>query len=114
MLEEIENNTLPYALMIGVEYDLFWTLNPKSLSPFIKAFSLRQKYDDSVAWQSGAYIRMAIASCMDKGILYPKKPFSDKLDNNYEVKDDVMSPAEIRERFMAHALLLNSNFRKEV
>jgi len=39
--------------MIGVEYDLFWRLNPKSLTPFVKAFSMKAKYEDSLAWTMG-------------------------------------------------------------
>lgn len=94
--------------MIGVDYELFWTLNPKSLSAFIKAFSLKQKYDDAMAWQAGMYIKLAIASSLGKDNKYPKKPF---LENESEQKP--MSQEEIKRRFMIHAQLINSKFRKE-
>lgn len=93
--------------MIGVDYDLFWTLNPKSLSPFIKAFDLKQKYDDTVAWQQGYYIRMAIASCFDKNAKYPSKPLGNK------EKDSEMDNEEIKRRFLAHANMINRQFGKE-
>ena len=94
--------------MIGVNYDLFWTLNPKSLSPFIKAFSLKQKYDDSIAWKHGLYVRMAIASSLGKNVKYPNKPFMD------DSTERVMTPQEIKERMLRQMKLVNSRFEKEV
>ena len=91
--------------MIGVDYDLFWTLNPKSLSPFIKAFKLKQKQADVQNYNLGLYIRMAIASCMDKNSKYPNKPLMDK-------HDEPMSAEEIKRRFMAHAQLINQKFER--
>lgn len=32
----IKNILLKEALKVGVDYDLFWKLNPKSLQPFLK------------------------------------------------------------------------------
>lgn len=93
--------------MMGVNYELFWTLNPKSLVPFTKAFALKQKYDDSMAWKNGAYIRMAIASCLNKSAKYPTKPLMD------DQGDKPMSPEEIKRRVMAQAQLINSRFKKE-
>lgn len=87
--------------MIGVDYDLFWTLNPKSLSPFVKAFDLKQKYDDRLAWQTGAYIRYAIASVLSKGNAYPQEPFSSK-----GVQRE-MTPEEIKEKMMRNAEIIN-------
>jgi hypothetical protein len=97
------NDVLPNALMIGVDYDLFWELNPKSLEPFIKAFQLKQRYEDAMNWNLGNYFRMAIASSMSKNAKYPNKPMLE----NKESKQH-MSPEEIKKRFMAHAELLNA------
>jgi hypothetical protein len=94
--------------MMGVDYELFWTLNPKSLSPFTKAFSLKQKYDDSMAWQSGVYIRMAIVSSLNKEAKYPKRPMmADK------VKEKGMSSEEIKNRVMAQSQKINAKFEKK-
>ena len=101
---------LPNALMMGVDYNLFWVLDPKGLSPFIKAFSLRQKYEDSMAWQQGLYIRMAVASCLDKSSKYPVKPMLAE-------KEKEETPEQVQERmkrnFMNHAMLLNARFGEE-
>jgi len=111
-LQKIEDEVLPNALMIGVDYDLFWTLNPKSLSPFVKAFSLKQKHEDALAWSQGIYIRLAISSCLNKASKYPEKPMmADKIKVEPEKP---MSMEEIKRRFMAHANDINIKFRKEV
>lgn len=95
--------------MIGVEYDLFWTLNPKSLSPFVKAFDLKRKYDDYVSWTNGLYVQRAIASCLGKNQKYPKKPFFDKS----EQKLIPMSPDEIKEKMFEQMKKINARFRKD-
>ena len=95
--------------MMGVNYDLFWTLNPKSLIPFVKAFDLKRKYDDSVAWTNGVYIQMAIASCFNKTQKYPKRPFL----TEKPVEQSVMSADEIKERMFAQMNKINKRFRKE-
>lgn len=94
--------------MIGVDYDLFWTLNPKSLSPFIKAFELKQDYDDEFSWRLGTYIRMAIASSLSKDSKYPEKPFS------YQPKGaTTMTPEQIKEKMMATVVIINTQLEKE-
>lgn len=100
------NTMLPNALFIGVDYDLFWTLTPKSIQPFYKAFSLRQKHDDELAWQQGAYIRMAIASTISDKQKYPSKPMSAKTVNN-ESKQD-----EIKRKFLNSMTNINTRFTR--
>lgn len=60
--------------MMGVDIDKFWTMTPKSLDPYYKAFSLRQKYDDNLLWMNGMYMAMAIGSIISKDSKYPKRP----------------------------------------
>jgi hypothetical protein len=91
--------------MIGVDYELFWTLNPATLIPFTKAFSMKQEYDDLQAWSLGAYIRLAVASVLSKEVKYPKHPFSQK---EKEVPQEV-----IMDRFLMAMDKINSKFRKE-
>lgn len=107
MLETIENDTLPNALMIGVDYDLFWTLNPKSLAPFVKAFKLKQQYDDMVSWQSGSYIKMAITASFNKSFKYPNKPLLGPKDA------PVATNEVIKEKFLRQMNLINRGFGKE-
>lgn len=92
--------------MIGVSYDLFWNLNPKSLAPFIKAFELKKQYDDSVAWLHGTYIQMAIGSTMSNKVKYPPKPRS----SNAIQKPTEMSSEEIKEKMFQQMNILNSRF----
>lgn len=108
MFEEIMEDTLPTALMLGVDYELFWELNPKSLSPFIKAFELKREVDDIKAWEQGLYIQMAIASCLDKDFKYPKRPKSGKL-----LVEDKESPRSIREKLLRNMDSINSRIRAE-
>ena len=102
-MEEI----LPDALMIGVDYDLFWTLTPKSLSPFVKAFRLKQEYEDAQAWRLGGYIKMAIASSFSKNAKYPEKPLS-MADKVIEAPMEV-----IKDKFLRHMKEVNRRFGKE-
>lgn len=102
MYNEIMENILPNALMIGVPYDLFWSLNPKSLTPFVKAFSLSQKQRDYEMWAQGLYIRLAIGSTQSKQNKYPDKPFM-QLHEKHE-----MDMLEIKSRFINHARILNA------
>jgi hypothetical protein len=94
--------------MIGVDYDLFWKLNPKSLEPFIKAFSLKQKYDDTVAWYSGMYVKMAIASSFNKNAKYPNIPMTS------EKVEQEMPQEVIKARFLKHVEAINAQKRSEV
>lgn len=107
IFDNILENVLPQALRIGVDYYLFWELNPKELAPFIKAFELKQKYDDSMAWNIGDYVRMAIGDAFSKRDVYPKNPKS-QIE-----KAEIMSPEEIKERVKARIGELKSRKKGE-
>lgn len=107
--------------MIGVDYDLFWTLNPKSLTPFNKAFILKQKYDDTVAWEYGNYVRLAILSCFDKEQKYPSKQllsdispedFKNKLKKKTEEDIAIENQLKIKQKMIEKMKLLNTRFQK--
>lgn len=92
--------------MMGVDYDLFWKLNPKSLAPFVKAFEMKWKHEDEVNHQLGVYIQLAIASCLDgKKVQYPKVPFSQKNTTKRN-----MSAEEIKQKMLSRMAVLNSRF----
>lgn len=103
--------------MIGVDYELFWTLNPKTLSPFIKAFSLRQRYEDFLAWQSGKYIQFAIASTLSKDSKYPKESFLYKQELEVKVLTEEekrkREQDKIKRKFMEQMIKINSRIGKE-
>lgn len=87
--------------MIGVDYGLFWELNPITMRPFVKAFELQQKQNDAAMWKQGYYIRLAVASCLDSKVKYPQSPVmkSNQSERN-TVKDKfLMRMKEINARF---------------
>ena len=51
---------LPEAMSIGVDYSIFWKLNPKKLEAF--------------AWLSGMYFGEMASSLLSKKHRYPKAP----------------------------------------
>jgi len=108
MIDQINTIILPNALRLGVSYELFWNLNLHTLEPFIRAFTLQQEYDDMLAWRSGDYIRMAIASCFDKNTKYPSTPLS-----RQQVVDEKTQQDIIKSRFIRDMKLRNQKFRKE-
>jgi len=106
-VEQIHNVLLPNALMIGVDYDLFWTLNPKSIKPFIRAFELKQEHENQIAWLQGMYIRLAIISAFNKEAKYPSKPLTNKQAT------PKLSPAEeIKQKMFRQMQIINSRFDK--
>lgn len=94
---------------MGVEYDLFWTLNPKSLDPFVKAFSMKQKYDNICSWRDGLYIRMAMASILDKSVSYPSKPMGEEVELTPQERS-----LQIRQKVMERMIVVNSRFEEDV
>lgn len=102
---------LPDALMIGVDYELFWTLNPHSLSPFIKAFELKNNHNDLENWRLGIYIREAVKSALDNKVKYPKEPFSYKirLENDSELQGK-LNNQKVKHLIMKRTRILNKRF----
>lgn len=47
---------------------------------------MRQKRENNNAWLQGAYIRLAVASLLDKKTKYPKQPW--EINSPQEVKRD--------------------------
>ena len=91
--------------MIGVDYELFWKLNPRTIRPFFKAFDLRQEYDNSMAWRHGLYVQLAIKSSLSKDVKYPNRPLGvNKSDNTIE---------NIKAKMFNTMKIVNSRFGKE-
>lgn len=96
-------------MFYGVDYELFWILNPRTLQPFIKAFELKRSYDDGMAWQNGIYIKMAIASSFDEKCEYPKEPLT-----HIKKKSPEEIQQEIKEKMFIKMKQVNSLFREDV
>ncbi|MEG2770410.1 MAG: hypothetical protein RR902_06280, partial [Oscillospiraceae bacterium] len=57
----INEEYLPEALSCGVDYNLFWTLNPRKLKAFIKAQEKINKRKNYELWLQGAYFYNAMS-----------------------------------------------------
>jgi len=69
---------LPQSLIMEVDYELFWRLNPKKLEPFKEAFKQKKEEETALmnysAWLHGIYVGKAIGSNFNKNVDYPNKP----------------------------------------
>lgn len=45
---------------MGVSEERFWTLNPRTIKPYVKAYELRAKNKDMEMWQMGIYVHRAV------------------------------------------------------
>lgn len=91
---------LVQALAIGVDYQTFWTLTPKKLSPFVEAFKQKQEYAARTfrekanfsAWLQGVYIARAIAVNFSKNTSYFDQPivFSNSEDKGQPANEDAL------------------------
>ena len=99
MREKIENEWLPFALSIGVQYDAFWRLTPRSLGfiaeGYNKAYIRQIEHENAIAHLQGIYIRDALLSTVGnmfskktaEKFEYPKKPFDLDLDGKKEERE---------------------------
>lgn len=57
---------LPTALAIGVPYNVFWKLTPKTLKAHHKAFTIKEKHMDEFIWSvCGNYVLSAVAVAVE-------------------------------------------------
>lgn len=65
---------------MGIPVEEFWKLNPKYMymyqDNFIKEKEAEIKLLDVSAYYNGMYVQRAIASCFNKKVKYPQKPYS--------------------------------------
>lgn len=59
---------------MGVDYKLFWSLNPHKLEPFYKAYRQKQKDLVTNMWMEGIYHKYAILSSLGDKVTYPIEP----------------------------------------
>lgn len=103
---------LPRALIWGCSYELFWTLNPRKLEAFQKAYSEREKDKatavDILAWRIGRYVVNSVATGLDgRKNKYPDKP--DLLRPSPEVEE----ANRIRDYMMKFAIAGRERRRKK-
>lgn len=101
-------------------YELFWTLNPRLLKPFQKAYETQREIEDEKAWQQGVYFLRAVSTALDGAFngkkattSYPEKPFSqmEKSKSEEEMSDEEMS--HNHEALFTYLNVLKVNFDLE-
>lgn len=88
------------AYRMGLDIDLFWTLNPNRMKPFIEAFEDKRHEERDMcnlqAYLTGLYVQHAIASCLSKKAQYPDKPID--LRDSKEIQEFQSSPQFIEQQ----------------
>ena len=56
------------CLALGISEELFWTLNPKRLHPYLEAEKLIQEKRDAEMWRMGMYVYNAVQTAVDNVI----------------------------------------------
>ena len=54
------------CLALGISEELFWTLNPRRIQPYLEADKLVQEKRDAEMWRMGIYVQNAVAVAIDK------------------------------------------------
>ncbi len=65
---------MPYALMIGVPYDLFWHLNPRKLKAFAMAYARRRQEQLDGMWYMGQLVAAAMDATVCNMMPFVKRP----------------------------------------
>lgn len=109
--EIIENVYLPQALTIGVDYDLFWSLNPRKLQPFVKSFEMKQKieteYINFQTWLQGIYFGRALVASLDKKQEYFNEPINFEKNKKRKSQEELMAM-----KFEAWSIAFNQSLEK--
>ena len=67
------------CLALGISEELFWTLNPRRIQPYLEADKLVQEKRDAEMWRMGMYVHNAVAVAIDK-ILNGRKSTLEYMD----------------------------------
>jgi len=109
--EIVENVYLPQALTIGVDYDLFWSLNPRKLQAFVKSFKMKQKikteYINFQTWLQGIYFGRALVASLDKNQEYFKEPIDFQKIKEQKSQEELMAM-----KFEAWSIAFNQSLEK--
>lgn len=105
---------MPHALVWGIPYGVFYSLDLNSIKPFRKAYRLRCEEQAEAmnhsAWLIGRYVCESIATCFSKNHSYPEKPFESK-DKTEDGEAYVFRDAD---RFQVFAMAYNKHRNKGV
>lgn len=87
---------MPNALMIGITYHEFWSMNPHIIKFYVEQYKNKKNEEDLRQWQLGQYILAAI-STIGKG-KYPKKPMFQIDENSGEITEKDIQNAILTEQ----------------
>ena len=98
------------CLALDMSEDLFWTLNPKRLHPYIEADKLKQEKRDAEMWRMGMYVQNAVAVAVDK-VLNGRKSVLEYMDKpilvNYKESQGEVELTEEEQMRQVEALFLS-------
>lgn len=87
---------LPEALAIGIDYNLFWKLNPSKLEPFLKARNLKLKLKNEELWLQGLYFYNAISVALVNGFRKKGTKAQNYLEEPIKIFEDTEYEKEMR------------------
>lgn len=61
MRRRYEAELIPQAIAMGISYEEFWKLNPRSFNVIAKGYNLWKKEQDAMMWLQGGYIFGAVS-----------------------------------------------------
>lgn len=111
--DEIRAEYLPYALAIGISEELFWSLNPRRLKPYIKAEQIRMEKSNRMLYYQGIYVRDALLSTVGnmfskgKPMEYPSEPY--RITPRSEEEEEQEKIRQTKELF-ARLKVMQDNF----
>lgn len=121
MKELIEREYLPQALAIGVEYSLFYSLNPTKIEPFINAHMIKQEVElDKIyleSWLNGQYVLSALGMLLGNSD-YPTKPLTVAETKLEEKEEEIEEKLRIKNevdaiKFAEFAEAFNKDFKSK-
>lgn len=108
---------MPEALSVGVDYELFWELNPTLLKPFFKAYQLKSdrhmQEESMISYWNGIYVAHAVS--LIGGGKFPNEPL--KLFKTFEeLEKENREPTEEeilqeRQRIIDGLKMMEINFK---
>ncbi len=97
---------MPFALTIGVPYDLFWHLTPNKLRAFYMSYKQKRKIDDEKMWLMGQYIMLALDATVCNNSFwkgqngtpsnYPKEPLMQNIEQQNKENAPILTEEEKR------------------
>lgn len=88
----MENEWHYYALVVGIDDNVFWHLTPKTIQIYFKAYNKRQQTQIQDLWLQGKYFACAIASTISfskqRPPEYPEMPYQNEDNEQLAQNED--------------------------